>query len=696
MIERKVTFNAETAAPSPRYLAAGMAGDSNSRLIRFDVPTLTPNQMVFVKIESGGVSDKVRLYADDEGLYCWSISENVLKVFGDGGQAQVEVSDPNDPLDIRWQSGIIAMSIGASVDVDATISKEGATLLKQIEKEMQRVEQATQNSEQAARESAQSAAGDARSAAESRNAAAKSERAAGISEVNAGASSTAALVAAQDIIYKYEEIISGLQSGLSASEKAALLTLLGEAVYKSGNVSETYEVLKKLWNGSELPEPEEVEVELVVLSLATIEMKEGGTAALSAVVYPANATDKSVTWSVSPEGIVSVAGGVITALHAGNCVVTATAGGKSASCAINVEAAVVAVESVTLSQNAVTLTEGDSATLTATVKPDNATDKNVTWAVAPSGIATVIGGVIVAESAGKCTVIATAGGVSASCAVSVEAAVIKVTDVVLSADTLAVNKDGKMKNLPSVTVLPANAADSTVVWSAKPDGMFRSLGVSEHFHVDSKGAGMLTATAGNISAKCAVLAGGCEPSYNMPNIRRFVAKNEPFEFSTTMQGIFNASTPTVTILIEMAASAGIEYGDAVAQWPCIIVCEDTETATKGLEVALRGTGKTIARWNGAEHELSSSIEELRQRHRYAVQINGYKMRIGREDGLSEWKTGSSTYASTNLPYVLIGSGRTPGESAVSRYFDGTFYRFAIYNELWSDTELNSFLQGDTE
>lgn len=61
MIERKVTFNAETAAPSPRYLAAGMAGDSNSRLIRFDVPALTPDQMVFVKIESGGVSDKVRL-----------------------------------------------------------------------------------------------------------------------------------------------------------------------------------------------------------------------------------------------------------------------------------------------------------------------------------------------------------------------------------------------------------------------------------------------------------------------------------------------------------------------------------------------------------------------------------------------------------------------------------------------------------
>lgn len=613
MIERKVTFNAETAAPSPRYLAAGMAGDSNSRLIRFDVPALTPDQMVFVKIEAGGVSDKVRLYADDEGLYCWSISENVLKVFGDGGQAQVEVSDPNDPLDIRWQSGIIAMSIGASVDVDATISKESATLLKQIEKEMQRVEQATQNSEQVARESARSAAEDARSAAESRNAAAKSERAAGISEVNAGASSTAALVAAQDVTYKYEEIISGLQSGLSASEKAALLTLLGEAVYKSGNVSATYEVLKKLWNGSELPEPEEVEVELVVLSLATIEMKEGGTAALSAVVYPADATDKSVTWSVSPEGIVSVAGGVITALHAGNCVVTATAGGKSASCAVNVEAAVVAVESVTLSQNAITLTEGDSATLTAAVKPDNATDKNVTWAVAPSGIATVIGGVIVAESAGKCTVIATAGGVSASCAVSVEAATISVAGIVLDKDTTAIRKGHGIFSLQP-TVIPENATDPAVTWEMA-DETIASLYQGYEFQGQKIGITTLTARAGDKTAKCLIYVREKEAIYNFDKAVKLVAEKEPFFYADDIDKLLNnpdTNPATLTILLEIKVGDNIVYSGGEEPY---VLTWCTYKSTKGLRIFIDSDGKIQAKWNGVSHEMTASIAESQTRRR---------------------------------------------------------------------------------
>ena len=165
MIERKVTFNSETAAPSPRYLAAGMQGDNNSRLIRFDVPTLTDDQIVMVKVSVGTITDEVQLYKDDEGLYDWTISSAVLQEFGDGGKIQVEVSDPNDPLDMIWQSGVIQMSIGASVDVDTSIVQRETTLLGQIKTEMQRVEKATAASETAAAASATEAAASATSAA---------------------------------------------------------------------------------------------------------------------------------------------------------------------------------------------------------------------------------------------------------------------------------------------------------------------------------------------------------------------------------------------------------------------------------------------------------------------------------------------------------------------------------------------------
>ena len=86
------------------------------------------------------------------------------------------------------------------------------------------------------------------------------------------------------------------------------------------------------------------------------------------------------------------------------------------------ETATVPVASVSLNKNALTLTEGESETLTATVKPDNATSKTVSWSVSPAGFATVSGGLVTAVKAGACTVTATCGGKSASCAVTVEAA----------------------------------------------------------------------------------------------------------------------------------------------------------------------------------------------------------------------------------------------------------------------------------
>ena len=83
---------------------------------------------------------------------------------------------------------------------------------------------------------------------------------------------------------------------------------------------------------------------------------------------------------------------------------------------------VIAVQSVALNKSTLTLTEGNSETLTATVKPDNATNKTVSWSVNPTGYATVSGSVVKAVKAGRCTVTASCGGKSVTCAVTVQAA----------------------------------------------------------------------------------------------------------------------------------------------------------------------------------------------------------------------------------------------------------------------------------
>ena len=81
----------------------------------------------------------------------------------------------------------------------------------------------------------------------------------------------------------------------------------------------------------------------------------------------------------------------------------------------------VAVTGVSLNKTSLTLTEGSSETLTASVSPDNATDKTVTWSTSDANFATVSDGKVtaVAEGSATITVKTTDGNKTATCKVTV-------------------------------------------------------------------------------------------------------------------------------------------------------------------------------------------------------------------------------------------------------------------------------------
>ena len=83
---------------------------------------------------------------------------------------------------------------------------------------------------------------------------------------------------------------------------------------------------------------------------------------------------------------------------------------------------VIAVTSVTLDKKTLKLMVGETATLTATVKPDDATDKTVTWSSLDPKVATVKDGVVTAVKAGTAKITAKAGDKTATCTVTVTAA----------------------------------------------------------------------------------------------------------------------------------------------------------------------------------------------------------------------------------------------------------------------------------
>lgn len=136
------------------------------------------------------------------------------------------------------------------------------------------------------------------------------------------------------------DILDG--TGLTQTEKDLILALFEASAYTDAQAKAKFDALKTLWNGGtpDIPDvPTVVPVQNVALSKSTLTLTEGDSETLTATVSPSNATDRTVTWTVSPSGYATVSGGVVTALKEGSCTITATAGGKSATCAVTVEAA---------------------------------------------------------------------------------------------------------------------------------------------------------------------------------------------------------------------------------------------------------------------------------------------------------------------------------------------------------------------
>ncbi len=160
-----------------------------------------------------------------------------------------------------------------------------------------------------------------------------------------------------------------------------------------------------------------------------------------------------------------------------------------------------AVTGITLSQDEVTLVEGERFTLTATVLPSNATDKAVTWSSSKESVATVTNGVVTAKSTGVAIITAKVSDKEATCVVTVEKDVIAVTNIILSQEE-ATFAEGETLVL-TATVLPSNATDKTVTWSSSKESVATvTNGVVTAI---APGTAVITAKAGDKEAICVVM-----------------------------------------------------------------------------------------------------------------------------------------------------------------------------------------------
>ena|GEM_PF-1024873 len=162
----------------------------------------------------------------------------------------------------------------------------------------------------------------------------------------------------------------------------------------------------------------------ITLSPTAVSIDVGDTYWLTATIEPFNVSNAGIVWRSSNTAVATVNQvGIVTAVGGGTATITATAAdnsGISASCTVNVISYVTGVE---LSRSILHIQVGNSAILTATVLPEDATNKAVTWSIGDASIATVDqNGRITAVSPGSTVVTVTTveGGFTATCIVSVQ------------------------------------------------------------------------------------------------------------------------------------------------------------------------------------------------------------------------------------------------------------------------------------
>ena len=314
-----------------------------------------------------------------------------------------------------------------------------------------------------------------------------------------------------------------------------------------------------------------VSVESITLKETSLDIFVNEKRTLTAKVIPENATDKSINWTSSDEKVAEVSGsGEVTAISVGEATITAKAGDKTATCTVTVKS--IPVTGITLSSNDFTIIEGESekhslnlkvgdeGTLIATVLPDNATYKTVTWSSSDENVVTVSGGAITALAVGTATVTAEADGVIASCTVTVNP--LPVTGITLDKTTLSLIVGGSATL--KATVTPGNATDKSVTWTSSDTAVATVLASGEVTAI-SVGETTITAKAGDETASCTVKVEAQEPVINQ-NLPSSIEINGFFEV-VSVGGVeripVEGGYPPYNVEINASVS---DYGTLSYQW----------------------------------------------------------------------------------------------------------------------------------
>lgn len=227
-------------------------------------------------------------------------------------------------------------------------------------------------------------------------------------------------------------------------------------------------------DGVELPISNHVPVKDVALNENNLTLNVGEKTTLIATVTPEEAVNKAVKWESSNEEVVTVdENGQISAIRSGEAVITVTTleGNYQDTCNVKVKepVTIIPVKGIAIDNTSAEIGIGQRINILATISPENATNKNISWTSSDENVATVDGsGNIIGLAAGNTAITATTedGGYSAQCEIVVKETIeiISVTGVELNKTLAKINVGEELNLVPQIT--PENATNKNVIWTS--------------------------------------------------------------------------------------------------------------------------------------------------------------------------------------------------------------------------------------
>ena len=203
------------------------------------------------------------------------------------------------------------------------------------------------------------------------------------------------------------------------------------------------------------------------LDKAEVHMSPGQVWQLNATVKPEGA---SISWSSNKTEVATVdREGKVTAVALGEAVITASAGEKSAQCLVKVEKEV-AIEGISLNESSLTLKEGETFQLVATILPETATPQTIEWISSIPAVATVNenGLVTAVRKGGPATIWAVIGrgsghDINAKCEVTVTSDAPSVESITVTPAKVAIKATEEA--ILTATVTPAGTG-AEIKWAS--------------------------------------------------------------------------------------------------------------------------------------------------------------------------------------------------------------------------------------